>query len=191
MTTMIRLATPDDAEQVLAVYAPSCATPTSFEAGPPTLDDMRDRIQRVLLQFPWLVCADNRDIMGYVYASGHRERAAYRWSVDTTVYIQRKRHRQGLGRALYEALFSILRLQGYINAYAGITLPNPASVRIHEALGFEPVGIYRHVGYKCGAWHDVGWYQKLLQPLPPVPEEPKSVLDVYDPRLVESIPIRS
>jgi L-amino acid N-acyltransferase YncA len=188
MTAMIRLATPEDADQIHDIYAPYCATPISFELRAPSSDEMRQRMERILTKYPWLVCADGAEIMGYVYASAHRERAAYRWSVDTTVYIKQKRHRQGLGRALYGTLFSILRLQGYINAYAGITLPNSASVRLHEAMGFEPIGVYRHVGYKCDLWHDVGWYQKLLQPLPPVPDEPKSVWEVYEKGLTHNIP---
>ena len=103
------------------------------------------------------------------------------------MYIQRDRQRQGLGCALYSVLFSMLELQGYVNAYAGITLPNPGSVRLHEALGFEPIGVYRHVGYKCGAWHDVAWYQMLLRTLPSEPDEPKSLAKVDCNRMFETL----
>jgi phosphinothricin acetyltransferase len=111
-------------------------------------------------------------MLGYVYASPHRARAAYCWSVDVSVYTSSKYRRQGVGRALYTSLFACLRLQGLYNAYAGITLPNPGSVGLHESFGFDLVGIYREVGYKSGQWHDVGWWQMALQPRimePPAP----------------------
>jgi phosphinothricin acetyltransferase len=172
---MIRLANPDDAEQILEIYSPFCSdTPVSFELQPPTGDEMRQRIVTTLEYFPWLVAEQEAEVLGYVYASRHRERAAYQWSVDVTAYIREGRRRGGLGRALYTPLFRILALQGFYNAYAGITLPNPASVGLHESLGFQPVGVYRGVGYKCGAWHDVGWWQLALRPRasdpgPPIP----------------------
>jgi phosphinothricin acetyltransferase len=100
--------------------------------------------------------------VGYAYASRHRERAAYQWSVDTTVYVRQGRQRRGVGRALYTALLGVLPLQGYVNAYAGVTLPNPASVGLHTAMGFQPVGTYRRVGWKLGRWHDVAWFQRPL-----------------------------
>jgi phosphinothricin acetyltransferase len=170
---VIRLATSDDAGQVLAVYAPYCATPISFELEPPSLEEMRRRMVRVLGNYPWLMCEEGEQVLGYAYAGPHRERAAYRWSVDTTVYVHRSRRRRGVGRALYTVLFKLLALQGYCNAYAGVTLPNPASVGLHEALGFQPVGVYRQVGYKCDAWHDVAWYQLLLRTRPVSPPSPQ------------------
>ncbi len=102
-------------------------------------------------------------ILGYAYASKHRERAAYVWSADVSVYVREGRRRGGLGRALYTSLFAILRLQGYYNALAGVTLPNPGSEGLHRAMGFQPVGIYRNIGYKCGGWHDVAWSQLALR----------------------------
>jgi phosphinothricin acetyltransferase len=173
MPPTIRLANQDDAQQVLAIYAPYCSTPISFELCPPTLEQMRQRIARVLEAHPWLVCDADGDIWGYAYASRHRERAAYCWSVDSTVYVHPLRHRLGIGRALYASLFAVLALQGYINAYAGIALPNPGSIGLHTAMGFQPVGVYRQVGFKAGAWHDVGWYQLLLQRRPAEPQPPK------------------
>jgi L-amino acid N-acyltransferase YncA len=103
------------------------------------------------------------EVLGYAYASAHRTRAAYQWSVDVSVYVQAQVQRSGVGCALYSSLFKLLTLQGFYNAYAGITLPNPGSVGLHESLGFRPVGMYRAVGYKLGAWHDVGWWQLTLQ----------------------------
>ena len=178
MPPTIRLATPDDAEQVQAIYAPYCLTPISFEAEPPSVEEMRGRLAKVLDQYPWLVCEDGGEILGYAYATQHRERAAYRWSVDTTIYVRQGRQRRGLGRALYTSLFAVLSLQGYVNAYAGATLPNPASVGLHEAMGFQPVGVYRQVGFKYGAWHDVAWFQRLLQPRPGEPSAPSRLEEI-------------
>ena len=110
--------------------------------------------------------------MGYAYASPHHARAGYRWSVNVSVYIDDACHRRGFGRALYTALFTILRAQGFVNAYAGIAIPNPGSVGLHESMGFTPVGVYRGVGFKLGAWLDVGWWHLALVPLPSAPEAP-------------------
>jgi phosphinothricin acetyltransferase len=136
---------------------------------------MRFRIAKVLEEFPWLVCEEDGEILGYVYASRHRERPAYQWSVDVTAYIAERHRRKGVGRALYTSLFELLRLQGFYHAYAGITLPNPGSVGLHEAMGFQPVGVYRAVGFKCGEWHDVGWWQLELQPLAARPDAPRMI----------------
>ena len=135
----------------------------SFEVEPPTPLEMRARIATTLQQLPWLVCTRQEEVLGYVYASPHRARTAYQWSVDVSVYIAERFQRLGVGRALYSALFTMLTLQGFYNAFAGITLPNPASVGLHEALGFQPVGVYKAVGYKLGAWHDVGWWHLVLR----------------------------
>ncbi len=163
MTASIRAATAHDAALILAIYAPIVRdTAISFETEVPTVEQMQQRIVHTVANLPWLVCDHEGEILGYVYASPHRTRAAYQWSVDVSVYIQAGTRRMGVGRALYTALFQCLQLQGFYNCYAGITLPNPASIGLHEALGFLPVGIYRAVGYKQGAWHDVGWWQLAL-----------------------------
>ena len=173
MTAIIRLSTENDAEQIQAIYAPVVrGSATSFELEPPTVAEMRRRIADTLPQFPWLVCENGGRVIGYAYARKHRARAAYQWSVDTSVYIHPEMHRRGIGRALYRSLFPLLGLQNYCNAYAGIALPNPGSVGLHEAVGFQPVGIYREVGYKLGAWHDVGWWYLSLQPKTPAPPRP-------------------
>jgi phosphinothricin acetyltransferase len=173
MTTILRLATENDAEQIRAIYGPIVSqTATSFELEPPSLDEMRKRVADTLRHLPWLVCDRDGEVLGYAYASMHRTRPAYQWSVDVSVYVKTGQRRSGLGRALYASLFKILLRQGYYNAYAGIALPNPASVGLHEAIGFQPVGIYREVGYKLGAWHDVGWWHLALQPKLPSPQAP-------------------
>lgn len=173
MSTIIRVARPEDAEAILAIYAPIVReTAISFEVEPPTRVEMQQRIATTLRQFPWLVCDRQGEVLGYVYTSPHRARAAYQWSVDVSVYIHAKARRTGMGRALYHALFALLSLQGFYQGFAGITLPNPASVGLHEALGFQPVGVYQAVGYKLGSWHDVGWWQRALQPRPSLPTPP-------------------
>jgi phosphinothricin acetyltransferase len=112
--------------------------------------------------YPWLVCDTGGRVAGYAYATRHRARAAYQWSVETTVYVHPEFRRRGVGRGLYESLFPILAAQGFANAYAGITLPNPASVAVHEAAGFTYLGRFERIGYKLGAWHDVGWWQRPI-----------------------------
>ncbi|MFI5317307.1 MAG: arsinothricin resistance N-acetyltransferase ArsN1 family B [Myxococcota bacterium] len=176
MRPVVRLAEPADAAGVQAIYAPIVRdTAISFEIDPPSVEEMSRRIASTGERWPWLVCSDDGDILGYVYAGQHRERAAYRWSVDVTAYMHARARRGGLGRALYSTLFSLLSLQGYHRAYAGITLPNQASVGLHEALGFKPVGVYPAVGYKLGAWHDVGWWQRALRPPARGPAEPLNI----------------
>jgi L-amino acid N-acyltransferase YncA len=161
----IRLAAPHDAGQVADIYGPIVAASTiSFETQPPSVEEMARRIAAALELAPWLVCADGERALGYAYASRHRERAAYRWCVDVSVYVRDGCRRGGVGRALYTSLFALLRLQGFFAAHAGITLPNEASVRLHESLGFRPVGVYPRVGFKCGRWCDVGWWQLELRP---------------------------
>ena len=178
MPITIRLATPDDAEQVQAIYAPYCHTPISFEMEPPSVEEMRGRLAKVLGQYPWLLCENGGEVLGYAYATQHRERAAYRWSVDTAVYVRQGCQRRGVGRALYMSLLGVLPLLGYVNAYAGVTVPNPASVALHGAMGFQPIGVYRQVGFKNGAWHDVAWFCRSLQPRPDEPPPPKPLQEV-------------
>jgi L-amino acid N-acyltransferase YncA len=172
----IRTATPDDAAAVAAIYAPIVEqTPISFELEAPSLEEMRSRIERTLLRLPWLVSVDGEGVVdGYVYAGAHRERPAYQWSVDVTAYVREDVRRTGVGRRLYTELFDQLRVLGYCQAFAGITLPNPASVGLHESLGFERIGVYRSVGFKLGQWRDVGWWQMTLRSTAR-PEAPQSL----------------
>lgn len=179
MTAIIRLATSADAPAIAAIYRPFCeASAVSFEFAAPTPEEMAERIRAVGAQYPWLVLEDGGNIAGYAYASRHAERAAYGWAVNTSVYISGRHRRCGVGDALYTTLFELLRLEGLFKAYAGITLPNEASTRFHEAMGFSRIGVYEGVGYKHGAWHDVAWYQRALQPerIEPSPPLPVSAL---------------
>jgi phosphinothricin acetyltransferase len=175
----IRMANKGDAPAVAAIYKPYVTDAvTSFEIDPPGPGDMAARIETVLARAPWLVCAGaDGDVVGYAYASRHHERAAYQWSVDVAVYIHAAHHRRGIGRALYQKLFALLRLQGFYVAHAGVTLPNAASVGLHESLGFVAVGVYPAVGWKFGAWRDVGWWRLALQTLVPTPAPPLSLAD--------------
>lgn len=172
----IRLATTGDAAAVAAIYAPYCeGSAVSFELVAPGAEEMAQRIAAVVAHRPWIVLEDAGAAIGYAYAAPHNERRAYRWSVNTAIYISRTHQRRGAGRALYTTLFDLLRALGYYKAVAGITLPNPASVGLHEAMGFALTGVYRDIGYKLGAWRDVAWYQAPIQPLPPEPEEPLAI----------------
>jgi L-amino acid N-acyltransferase YncA len=172
----IRTATPNDAEAIAAIYAPVVVnTPISFELEAPSPDEMRSRIASTLQRLPWLVSldADGR-VDGYVYAGRHRERAAYQWAVDTSAYVREDARGKGVGRRLYERLFEELVALGYFQAFAGIALPNAASVGLHEAMGFEPLGVYRNVGFKMGRWRDVGWWQKTLREPTGAPKAPRA-----------------
>ena len=182
---LVRDVQASDAPALLEIYSPHIlGTPTSFETKVPSKKAWAGRIATLCSTFPFLVAErgtadpdsdqDLPRLLGYAYASSHRARAAYRWSTETSVYVAAAAQRRGVGWRLYRCLLQLLELQGFVNAYAGITLPNPASVRLHENLGFKPVGIYRHVGYKLGQWHDVGWWSRTLaapaaSPLEPTP----------------------
>lgn len=159
----VRPATPADAEAIAAIYAPYVAgTAISFEATPPSPAEMAQRIGSTLERFPFLVFDDGDDVVGYAYAGAFAARAAYRWSVEVTVYTAPNAHRRGVGRALYAVLLDQLTRQGFHAAFAGIALPNDNSVGLHEAMGFVHVGTYAEVGFKLGAWRDVGWWRRSL-----------------------------
>jgi phosphinothricin acetyltransferase len=175
MRADIRAANASDAGQIAAIYAPYVRdTAISFEVVPPTTAEMRARIRAVGAAYPWLVAASNGAVLGYAYAGRHSERAAYQWSVNVSVYIHPDHHRRGIGRALYTALLGIVTAQGFYRAYGGITLPNASSIGLHETMGFRPLGVYHGVGYKLGAWHDVGWWELTLQGGAP-PPPPRSL----------------
>jgi L-amino acid N-acyltransferase YncA len=180
MTACIRMATEADAAAIADIYAPICIeSAISFEEAAPAVEEMARRIRATTQTLPWLVLEDG-GIAGYVYARPFRERAAYRWSVEVTVYVHSQHRRKGVAQALYGALFRILTLQGYYKCYAGVTVPNPASERLHETVGFISVGVYHGVGYKLSAWHDVRFYEMALQPEQLVPEEPRRVSEVVE-----------
>ena len=179
MAIAIRTARDDDAAAIASIYAPFVELDaTSFETEPPQPDEMRQRIRDTMETYPWLVCEIDGDVAGYAYATRHRTRSAYQWCVETSAYVHPGFRRSGVARGLYTSLVAILGAQGYVNAYAGITLPNARSVALHEALGFLPVGVYRSVGYKFGAWHDVGWWHLTVRPHPHPPATPVALVSI-------------
>ena len=168
----VRNATAADGAACAAIYAPYVTDSViSFELDPPSAQEMASRIAASHL---WLVLEDSGRVAGYAYAGRFAPRAAYRWACEVSVYLERGRERRGGGRALYEALLPQLAQRGFRVAVAGMTLPNDASEGLHRALGFEPVGTYRRIGYKFGAWHDVAWTQRVLADGDEPPAEPVS-----------------
>jgi L-amino acid N-acyltransferase YncA len=152
-----------DSEGCAAVYAPYVRdSAISFEQDPPDAAEMSRRIERVSARYPWLVAEEDGSLAGYAYATEHRTRAAYRWTCEVAVYIAASSRGRGLGRALYEALLDLLTRQGLRLAVAGITLPNEASVALHQSCGFEPVGTFHRIGWKRGGSHDVSWWEREL-----------------------------
>jgi L-amino acid N-acyltransferase YncA len=166
MPPTIRTADPQrDAAACAAIYAPYVENgATSFEEEAPEASPFGERIAQALASYPWLVVEREGEVVGFSYACPHRYRPAYRWAVEVSVYVAAAEQGKGLGRAVYAELFERLRKQRFHVACAGITLPNEASVALHESLGFAPVGVYRRIGWKDGAWRDVGWWQLELQP---------------------------
>ena len=159
----IRDVAPGDERAIARIYAPIVeGTIISFEEEPPGPGEFARRIARVTENYPWLVAERDRAVMAYAYGTRWRERRAYRHSVEVTVYVDASAHRMGLGRALYEELFARLHARGFHRAFAGISMPNDASVSLHQAVGFEPVGTFRQAGYKFGRWIDVSWWQRAL-----------------------------
>ena len=166
-----------DASACAAIYAPYVeATPISFEERPPSAEEMAARIERVTATHPWLLAETGGEAVGYAYGCRLQERPAYRWAAEVSVYVAEERRGDGVGRELYEALFERLRRQRFQVLFAGITLPNAASVSLHERLGFSQVGISPRIGWKQGRWHDVSWWQLELVPAgdgpPPEPLPP-------------------
>jgi len=166
-TLTIRSATGADAARIAEIYGHYVReTPASFEIDPPRAQEMLGRIEAGTGTYPWLVAEEDSAVVGYAYGGEFRKRAAYRWSAEVSVYIDAEHRARGAGRALMSRLLDQLRAGDFANAFAGVTLPNPASVRLFESLGFEPIGVFRNAGYKFGAWHDVGWWQLPLKELP-------------------------
>lgn len=169
----VRDASEHDGAACAAIYAPYVTdTAITFETEPPTAEEMGRRIAAASQRHAWLVLEDRGRVVGYAYAGTFSARAAYRWACEVSVYVELGRRRTGGGRALYGALFPRLAERGFRMAAAGMTLPNDASVGLHRAMGFEPVGVYRRIGFKHGAWHDVAWAQRVLAEGTDPPTEP-------------------
>jgi len=170
----LRLATPDDAKGILDIYAPYISnTSFTFETEVPSVEEFAERIRTYLINWPWLVCEIDGKIAGYAYATKHRERTAYQWCVESSIYIYDDFQKAGIGKILYTALFEILKKQRFNNIYAVINLPNDKSVAFHERCGFEHFATYEKVGYKLGKWKNVGWWKLSInaygdEPHPPI-----------------------
>lgn len=177
----IRLATQKDAKGILEIYAPYIReTSYTFESDVPTEEEFAKRIHAYLENWPWLVCEINSEIAGYAYATKYRERKGYQWCTESSVYIHEKFQRLGIARALYTALFEILKRQGYVNVYAVINLPNDKSVALHEDCGFKWFATYDHVGYKLGRWKNVGWWQLQVNDYVDEPAAPMRFSEMDD-----------
>jgi phosphinothricin acetyltransferase len=172
---IVRLATPADGAACAAVYAPYVEdSSVSFELQPPTADEMAARIARTVERSPWMVAEVDGVVRGYAYGGRHRDRPAYDWTIETTVYVDRAFAGRGVGRAAMTAVLDIVRLQGFHLAVAGVTQPNPASTGLHLALGFRRIGEFEAIGWKQGRWHGVEWFGLELAPrdAPPTPIRP-------------------
>jgi phosphinothricin acetyltransferase len=170
----IRLAKETDAESILEIYGPYIQnTSFTFETEVPSLDEFKKRIQSYLENWPWLVCEINKKVAGYAYASKHRERIAYQWCTECSVYVHDEFQRMGVAKALYTAIIDLVKLQGFRNLYAVINLPNEKSVLFHEQMGFQYFATYKNVGYKLGRWKNVGWWELQLNEYNPEPESPR------------------
>jgi phosphinothricin acetyltransferase len=170
IAAVIRSARETDAPAMLEIYRHYVeGSVVSFETEVPSVDEYITRVRKYLAGWAGVVAeAENGQLLGYAYGSSHRERAAYKWSVETTVYVAPRAQRSGIGRRLYAKLIPMLVAAGYCNAYAGVAQPNPASVGLHQAVGFRPIGTFPRVGYKFGQWHDVAWFYLALRDAPPV-----------------------
>ncbi|MCR1949813.1 GNAT family N-acetyltransferase [Clostridium sp. DSM 100503] len=163
MDIKIRMANENDAEEILEIYTPYIKnTAITFEYEVPTVDEFKDRIRKISEDYPYLVCTLNEKIIGYAYSYRQKERAAYMWNVELSVYIDNKYIGYGLGKAFYTALIEISKLQNIKNLYGGVTSNNLNSEKLHEYFGFKKLGVYHNTGYKFGKWHDVTWYEKSI-----------------------------
>jgi L-amino acid N-acyltransferase YncA len=171
---MVRIATKDDAAALLEIYAPFILNSgITQETEVPSVEDFQKRILSNLEERPWLVCEIDNQLTGYAYAGKHRDRKGYQWCTEPSVYVHEKYFGFGVANALYTALFEILKIQGYVNAYAVITLPNERSIAFHKKFGFDYLTTYPKIGYKLGQWHDVGWMQYEINPHKKDPAVPK------------------
>lgn len=177
----IRLATSNDAQSVLDIYAPYCLkSPATFELQAPELEEIRNRIDKTLTRYPYLLYEENGQPLAFAYAGQYMERAAYRFSAAVSVYVREGFQGTGKGKALYGVLIPLLKKQGFCNAFAGITMPNPGSEALHKSLGFVQTGLYKNVGYKFEKWHDVSWWQLTLRPPVDIPGEPTPIKEMLE-----------
>ena len=165
-----RLAKSTDAAAIRAIYEPIVReTAISFEYEVPSIEEIESRMRKVMDFRPWLVFEQSGEVLGYAYASTFRDRRAYDWGVEVSIYVRSDAHGRGIGRTLYSTLFDLLRAQNYCQAIAGATMPNEGSERLHLSMGFKEIACFPNIGYKFGRWHDVVFWSLPLRELPAVP----------------------
>ena len=189
MAKHLRIATPEDAADILEIYAPFIEGSTiTAEEVVPSLEDFRARMESTLKDYPWIVCYDeNGEILGYTYASRHQQRSAYRYSVNLSIYVNPRHHRNHVATDLYRCLFEMLSYQGYKNAFAAVIIPNPQSAAFHHSLGFRPVAVFSKVTYKLGRWNDMEWFQYVLSERVKQPAPILSFSEIKDSREILDI----
>ena len=188
----IRLAREGDYDSILEIYAPFITdTVITFEYEVPTKDEFAKRIKDIQIKYPWLICEVDGNVVGYAYASKFNERSAYDWSVDFSIYIKQEFQGRKLGKALYFALLEVLKLQGYFNAYAGVTIPNLKSEGLHQSFGFKETGTFHNAGFKFGDWYNVKWFELKIQEHTLKPLKPKTIADVNNTKEFNEIIIRA
>lgn len=172
----IRFAQPEDAEKLLNIYGQYMDTPVTFEYNLPTVEEFARRITQITEVYPYLICEQDKQIIGYAYGHRAMERAAYQWNAELSIYLHQDFTSKGLGKKLYTQLIEMLKLQGIRNVYGCVTVPNEKSERLHLSMGFQKLGIYHNTGYKCGKWHDVVWFEKQIQSY----DRPKPICSVHE-----------
>lgn len=173
---IVRLVEKNDAASILNIYGPYVLnTAITFEYDVPTIDEYMNRIETAISEFPWLVCLQSNEIVGYAYATKFRYRTAYQWSPESTIYLSPSIQGKGVARILYETLFEILKLQGYFSVFAGVAIPNEQSEGLHIGTGFEEIGVFKNIGYKLREWHSTRWYQLKLQKYISEPNVPVNI----------------
>lgn len=184
----IRFANSNDCPSILKIYSQYIHTPITFEYTLPAQQEFTERIAAISSTYPYLVCEENNTITGYAYAARHRDRAAYQWSAELSIYLDQSSTAKGLGRQLYTTLINILKLQGIRTVYGGVTVPNEKSEAFHKALGFRILGSFHNVGYKDGKWRDVTWFEKEIGDYSTSPQPLISIGDIPAKQLQEIMP---
>ncbi|RHJ94938.1 GNAT family N-acetyltransferase [Parabacteroides bouchesdurhonensis] len=179
----IRFATVADSVSLLNIYAQYIDTPITFECSLPSEQEFAERIRSISNEYPYLVCEENGEIIGYAYAHRLKEREAYQWDAELSVYLDKRYTSKGLGRKLYCILMEILKLQRVKTVYGLVTIPNVKSEKLHLSLGFKCAGTYHNTGYKSGAWHDVSWFEKEIAPYQPGPAPLLSIQEIPKEKL--------
>lgn len=176
----VRFAKEEDVPVILNIYKEYIDTPITFEYSLPNIDKFSEDFKAIKDQYPYLVCEENGIICGYAYAHQFKEREAYKWGVELSIYMSKNVQSKGFGTTMYETLISILKLQGYRTVYGCITLPNEKSESLHKKLGFSEVGVFHKSGFKNNAWYDVVWYERIIGDMQNIPETPIAINKMAD-----------